>query len=203
MFTGIVQGLATVKSVEERGALNRLTLTLPAQNSENFQLGASIAVAGTCLTITGFKGQDVSFDVIAQTLKVTNLGQLRTGEHVNFERAARFSDEIGGHLISGHIGSTVSISDVIHTPNNCQIWFNTPATLSKYIMDKGFIGLNGCSLTIAEVEQARFCVHLIPETLSITTFGTAAAGDRVNIEIDHQTQTIVDTVERVLAHQNS
>jgi riboflavin synthase len=136
------------------------------------------------------------------TLKHTNLGELAVGDWVNIERAARFGDEIGGHNMSGHIALTAVIDQVIDTPNNRTVWFAMPQESMKYVLAKGYIGIDGCSLTIGEVEQARFSVHLIPETLERTLFGRRAEGERVNIEFDPQTQAIVDTVERVLASKS-
>ena len=135
------------------------------------------------------------------TLEQTNLGLLQVGERVNVERAAKFGDEIGGHAMSGHISLTAEIVDIITSPNNCTVWFSLPLETMKYVLRKGYIGIDGCSLTIAEVDAGRFCVHLIPETLSRTLFGERKVGDRVNIEFDPQTQAIVDTVERVLENK--
>jgi riboflavin synthase len=136
------------------------------------------------------------------TLKLTNLGQIEVGNLVNIERAAKFGDEIGGHSMSGHISVMGKIVDVIDTPNNRTIWFELPQDSMKYVLAKGYIGLDGCSLTIGEVEANRFSVHLIPETLQRTLFGQRKAGEMINVEFDPQTQAIVETVERVLAAKN-
>jgi riboflavin synthase len=132
-------------------------------------------------------------------LKLTNLGLLEVGQSVNIERAAKFGDEIGGHSMSGHISLVGHIDEIIDTPNNRTIWFELPKSEMKYVLAKGYIGLDGCSLTIGEVEENRFSVHLIPETLERTLFGARKVGDKINVEFDPQTQAIVDTVERVLA----
>lgn len=199
MFTGIVQGLADVVCTRQLDNLLKLTLQLPDNYSHNLQTGASIAVNGTCLTVVGFTGNQVEFDVIGETLKLTNLSHCQEGEQVNFERAARFGDEIGGHLLSGHITATVRVLERLESPNNCTLWLEAPAALLPYLMPKGFVALNGCSLTIGEVGQDRFSIHLIPETLTRTTFGSAQTGTVINLEPDPQTQTIVDTVNRYLA----
>ncbi len=199
MFTGIVQGKATVKAIEHKDQFMRLQLELPEERANDLQLGASIAVNGTCLTITAFEGNQVSFDLIMETLRVTNLGELSIGDQVNFERAASFGDEIGGHLLSGHIHDQVSICEIEKSENNCVLWFKTASQWLKYILPKGFVALNGCSLTIGEVKEDRFNVYLIPETLAMTTFGRSVIGDKINLEIDPQTQAIVDTVERYMA----
>jgi riboflavin synthase len=156
------------------------------------------------LTVTAIEGNRVSFDLIKETLRLTNLGDLKLGSVVNIERAAKFSDEIGGHIMSGHIICTAEISKIFTSENNRQIWFKiADAALMKYVLHKGFIGIDGISLTIGEVVKKSFCVHLIPETLERTTLGKKRLGDKVNIEIDPQTQAVVDTVERVLASREA
>lgn len=202
MFTGIVQGKATVITTELKDQFMQLTLELPEAHSANFQNGASIAVNGTCLTITDFKDNRVQFDLIMETLRVTNLGTLKPGDTVNFERAARIGDEIGGHLLSGHIHTQVKICQIEKPEDNRIVWFEADPQWIRYILPKGFVALNGCSLTIGEVEGNRFNVFLIPETLSVTTFGTAEVGNQINLEVDSQTQAVVDTVERYMAQQN-
>ena len=150
--------------------------------------------------MTEINGARISFDLMKETLRITNLGDIQVGDEVNVERAAKFSDEIGGHLMSGHIMTTAEIVKILTSENNRQIWFKVQdPTLMKYILYKGFIGIDGISLTVGEVTATRFCVHLIPETLQRTTLGSEKLGDRVNIEIDPQTRAVVDTVERVLA----
>lgn len=167
---------------------------------DGLETGASVAHNGCCLTVTEINGNHVSFDLMKETLRITNLGDLKVGDWVNVERAAKFSDEIGGHLMSGHIMTTAEVAKILTSENNRQIWFKVQdSQLMKYILYKGFIGIDGISLTVGEVTPTRFCAHLIPETLERTTLGKKKLGARVNIEIDPQTQTVVDTVERVLA----
>jgi len=199
MFTGIVQGTAEVLAIEPADQFIALTLEFPASAGTDFSIGASIALNGTCLTVRKFEGSRVWFDAIASTLKLTNLGELTAGSRVNFERAAKIGDEIGGHLMSGHIIDTVKITAIERTETNCCISFERPEKYTRYLLDKGFVGLNGCSLTMTDVTDATFSVWLIPETLERTLFGQAQVGDRVNLEIDPQTQAIVDTVESYLA----
>ncbi len=199
MFTGIVQGTAEVVEIIEKRAFRTHIVRMPADAVDGLEPGASVAHNGCCLTVTGIDGDRVSFDLMQETLRVTNLGLLRTGDRVNFERAARFGDEIGGHQMSGHINCTAEVLDVIESENNRQIRFRLPAAFAKYIFSKGYIGIDGISLTIGQVNHDQFDVNLIPETLTRTNIGSRIAGDRVNIEIDPQTQAIVETVERVLA----
>ncbi|MGY3569816.1 riboflavin synthase subunit alpha [Vibrio paucivorans] len=199
MFTGIVQGMATVVAIDKKQDFQTHTVRLESSMSEGLTIGASVAHNGCCLTVTKIDGELISFDLMQATLKLTNLGELKEGGAVNIERAAKFGDEIGGHSMSGHISLQAQVSDVIDTPNNRTIWFTLPMDAMKYVLAKGYIGLDGCSLTIGEVEQNRFSVHLIPETLERTLFGHRKVGDHINVEFDPQTQAIVDTVERVLA----
>ena len=199
MFTGIVKGLFPVGRIEKFNELNRITVLLPSTLLEGLETGASIAVNGCCLTVATFDQESATFDVMKETLRVTNLGALEEGDKVNIERAARFGDEIGGHLLSGHIHDTVEICDIKQEENNVTVFFQFAPEWQDYILPKGYVSLNGCSLTIGEkVKGGRFCIHLIPETLRMTSFGTAEVGDRVNLEIDSQTQAIVTTVRSYL-----
>ncbi|MDW1926828.1 riboflavin synthase subunit alpha [Vibrio sp. 1733] len=199
MFTGIVQGTAKVVKIDKKERFQTHVVELSDELCKGLEIGASVAHNGCCLTVTKIEGNLISFDLMQATLALTNLGQLVEGDSVNIERAAKFGDEIGGHSMSGHISLTADIVDIIDTPNNRTTWFQLPQESMKYVLAKGYIGLDGCSLTIGEVEACRFSVHLIPETLQRTLFGVRQVGERVNIEFDPQTQAIVDTVERVLA----
>lgn len=204
MFTGIVQGTAPVVSIDEKSNFRTHVVKFPRELLPDLELGASVAHNGCCLTVTNVEGDLVSFDLMKETLRITNLGDVAVGSVVNLERAAKFNDEIGGHLMSGHIICTAEIVKILTSENNRQIWFKMPnPELMKYVLHKGFIGIDGISLTIGEVTKSRFCVHLIPETLQRTTLGVKRLGDKVNIEIDPQTQAVVDTVERVLASRDA
>ncbi|HKM95583.1 MAG TPA: riboflavin synthase subunit alpha [Buttiauxella sp.] len=204
MFTGIVQGTATLVSIDEKPNFRTHVVALPDEMLPGLETGASVAHNGCCLTVTEINGNHVSFDLMKETLRITNLGELVEGDSVNVERAAKFNDEIGGHLMSGHIMTTAEVSKILTSENNRQIWFKIQdKTLMKYILHKGYIGIDGISLTVGEVTATRFCVHLIPETLQRTTLGSKKLGNRINIEIDPQTQAIVDTVERVLAQREA
>ncbi|MDN4629246.1 riboflavin synthase subunit alpha [Erwinia sp. DT-104] len=204
MFTGIVQGTAEVLAIEEKPNFRTHIVRLPDELLPGLELGASVSHNGCCLTVTGVDGNRVSFDLVKETLRITNLGDLKPGDIVNVERAAKFSDEIGGHLMSGHIMTTAEICKILTSENNREIWFKPQdSEQMKYILHKGFIGIDGISLTVGEVTKSKFCVHLIPETLARTTLGGKRLGDRVNIEIDPHTQAIVETVERVLAQREA
>ncbi|MGM0767185.1 MAG: riboflavin synthase subunit alpha [Pseudomonadota bacterium] len=197
MFTGIVQGVATIEKVSPAPGLNTYAIRLPAGHCEGVTIGASVAINGACLTVTRQQGDCLYFDAMQETLKLTTLGRVNEGDRVNFERAARIGDEIGGHLLSGHIHTTATVTSIERPDNNVTIEFEVPQAWARYIFPKGYIAINGASLTIGDVTQNRFNVHLIPETLRATTFSDLREGDMVNIEIDSQTQTIVDTLARL------
>jgi riboflavin synthase len=197
MFTGIVQGVATIEAVNAEPGLSTFVVRFPDGMLDSISTGASVAINGTCLTVTRQEGHSLYFDAMQETLGLTTLGDLKTGDRVNFERAARIGDEIGGHLLSGHIHTTATVVSVERPENNCTLTFELPQAWARYLFPKGYIAINGASLTIGEVDDGRFNVHLIPETLRATTFAELEEGDRVNIEVDSQTQTIVDTLARM------
>lgn len=199
MFTGIVQGQGILLDIIEKQDFRTHLVQLPQTMLAGLELGASVAHNGCCLTVTAIDGDRIAFDLMQETLRVTNLGQLNVGDSVNLERAARFGDEIGGHAMSGHIMAQSELLERTETQTNTTLWFALPATLAKYVFTKGYIGIDGISLTLGEVREDRFAVHLIPETLARTNLGQIEPGLQVNIEIDPQTQAIVDTVERVMA----
>lgn len=201
MFTGIVQGMGTVLAVDEKTHFRTHDIALPECIADGLVPGASVAHNGCCLTVTAIDGHRARFDLMQETLSVTNLGKLKVGDRVNLERAARFGDEVGGHLMSGHIMGLATIIRVVRHLDNWTVWLRVPIALTRYLFTKGFIGVDGISLTIGEVSGQEFCVHLIPETLTRTIISTRKEGDQVNIEVDPQTQTVVDTVERMLSQR--
>ena len=202
MFSGIVQGVAPIHSITEKADFRTQVVKLPPEMRKGLAIGASVANNGVCLTVTEINDDLVSFDLMQETLRITNLGALKVGDWVNIERAMQMGAEIGGHILSGHEYCTATISNIIASENNRQIWFELPNTeVMKYILTKGFVAVDGISLTVGEVRGNQFCVNLIPETLQRTLMGQRNLGDRVNIEIDSQTQAIVDTVERYLANR--
>lgn len=197
MFTGIVQNKANVRIERSENQLKTFSIELTEKQASGLTLGGSIALNGVCLTVTKIDQSRAFFDVMMETLRATNLGQLQDGDAVNVERAAKFGDDIGGHAVSGHVSSTVRVVEIQKPENNCIIWFEISPEQRKYLFNKGFVSLNGCSLTIGEVEAERFNIYLIPETLAVTTFGEMTVGCEVNIEYDANTQAIVDTLSRM------
>jgi riboflavin synthase len=203
MFTGIVQGQARVVSMERKADIVTIRLGFPAGFLTSITIGASVSVHGCCLTVTSCKGDEATFDMVPETLVRTSFKTLKEGSLLNVERSLKFGDEVGGHILSGHVDVVATIAGIERLEHSRVVAFQVPAEWTKYIFEKGYIALNGASLTITGVDRAasRFTISLIPETLAKTTFGTAAVGDDVNVEIDRSTQAIVDTVERVLAQR--
>ena len=198
MFTGIVQGVGKIIDIIDQDKLRTYQVKLPHHLINNIEIGASIANDGCCLTVTGIENDCVTFDIMQETLALTTLGSKKLNDLVNIERSAKYGDEIGGHVMSGHVSCRATIIDIQKTATNCQMTLAMPEKFMKYVLYKGFIGIDGASLTVGEVKDNQFNIHLIPETLAITTLDCKKIGDEVNIEIDSQTQAIVDTVERVL-----
>jgi riboflavin synthase len=201
LFTGLVQGTAEVVSFDDVGDFARLKLKFPPKTLDGILIGASVACNGTCLTVVETEGDTACFDLIVETLRATNLGELVPGSSVNYERSARVGDEIGGHTVSGHVHAKATIVEQEDTENNRRVVFELDEKWSKYILPKGFVAVDGCSLTVGETSPGRFNVWLIPETIRQTVFANKDVGSTVNIEIESQTQTIVDTIERVLAEK--
>ena len=197
MFTGIVQGVARVAEITEKPGLTSFTLDFPPGFCEGLEIGASVACDGVCLTVTALHGANqADFDVMQQSLALTTLAGLRQGSRLNVERAARDGAEIGGHPLSGHVDFTGTIAAIRRPENNHVIRIQVAPRWMRYIFAKGYIAINGASLTVAEADRRAgwFEVWLIPETLRMTTFGDKAEGATLNIEIERQTQVFVDTV---------
>ena len=196
MFTGIVQGLGTLKSIEEGDGITTFCVKCP--DTQDLVIGASVAIDGVCLTATSIKGELVTFDIIPETMERTTLGERVVDDTVNIERSLRYGGEVGGHLLSGHIIGRGLVTYSESVGEGAQLKLKAPPSIQKYIQTKGYIGIDGISLTLGEVNENEFDLHIIPETLRLTTLGSKQAGDAVNIEIDSTTMMIVETVERLL-----
>ena len=196
MFTGIVQGLGTIKSIEEGDGITTFCVTCP--DTQELAIGASVAIDGVCLTATSINNELVTFDVIPETMERTTLGERVVDDEVNIERSLRYGDEVGGHLLSGHIIGRGLVTYSESVGEGAQLKIKAPPSIQKYIQTKGYIGIDGISLTLGEVNENEFDLHIIPETLRLTTLGSKQAGDAVNIEIDSTTMMIVETVERLI-----
>lgn len=201
MFTGIVAGTGSITEMSGSDVV-RIVINFQSVSTDNLETGASVSIDGTCLTVVEINSPNISFDVIPETLQKTTLGSKSTGGLVNLERALKMGDELGGHLLSGHILGMGEITERVEGKENLDLRISCPSHIMKFVQEKGYIAVDGISLTIGNVDETSFSLHLIPETIALTTIGTKQIGQKVNIEVDSMTQTIVTTVERILEARN-
>jgi riboflavin synthase len=202
MFSGIIRGIYSVVKADIIDSGLSLVLNFDHKLIPGLEIGASISVNGVCLTVVNyFQGQEqtysVHFEVVPETLRRTNLSELKVGSLVNIERSLKFGDEVGGHLCSGHVDGLATVTNIEKIGEGAEIDFSVEEVHSKFILEKGYVALNGASLTVAKKLVTGFRVAFIPETLSKTNLGNLVIGSKVNIEIDRATQAIVETVERL------
>ncbi|MCU4311234.1 riboflavin synthase subunit alpha [Acinetobacter variabilis] len=201
MYTGIVQGLEKVVDIRQGNGFITIVVSNENQFFQDVFIGASVAINGVCLTVTTIdqKLNQIHFDISDVTLALTTLKSLQVGDEVNVERSAKVGAENGGHNLYGHIEGTAIIKNLEHRGETYHIDIQIPDGNIKYFFLKGFIGLNGCSLTVNRVDRANseISIDLIPETLRLTTWKNAKVGDEVNYEIDQTTRTLVDTLENI------
>ena len=197
MFTGIVAGTGRIAELEGNDVI-RIVIDFAMVSTEGLEEGASVSVDGVCLTVVDINDKHISFDAIPETLSLTTLGEKIVGNWVNLERALKMGDELGGHLLSGHIMGVGEIIERTSGDDHLDLLIDCPDDILKFVQQKGYIAIDGISLTIGEVDDGGFALHLIPETMKLTTIGGKQLGEHVNIEVDSMTQTIVSTVERVL-----
>lgn len=196
MFTGIVQGVGEVITKTSHNTVTSMTIKLP--NVKSLAIGASVSINGVCLTVVSLDSNVVQFDIIDETLKRTNLGDISVGDFVNIERSLKFGDEVGGHVLSGHIFDTGIINSKAKKGDQMSLSILAPPSIQKYLTEKGYIAIDGISLTVGEIKDGCFDLHIIPETMRLTILDSKEVGDIVNIEIDSNTQLIVETIERLL-----
>lgn len=182
MFTGIITDKGRVAKLERRGDLRARMQT--SYDTSGIEIGASIACDGVCLTVIATGGDWFDVEISAETLSKSTLGGWTEGREVNLERALRVGDELGGHIVSGHVDGVAEILSVRPEGDSTRFEFRAPDALARFIAPKGSVVLDGTSLTVNEVDGATFGVNIIPHTKAVTTWGRAAAGDRVNLEID-------------------
>lgn len=195
MFTGIVAGTAKITRIIEKKEIRSFSIDL-GPYLENLTVGASVSIDGVCLTVVSINGDIVDFDVIDETLRRTTMSMKEEGDNVNIERSLKFGDELGGHILSGHIMTKARILEIEDKGEGMDIIIEIPDDVNPYIMEKGYIAIDGISLTIGSVSNNSFELHIIPETLRVTTIGQKDVGEFVNLEIDSQTQSIVQTIMR-------
>ena len=199
VFSGIVEGTAVVSRVTKETGLYRVEIEASPDFSSGLQIGGSVCVDGVCLTASSINSNFLVFDVMMETLNVTTLNNVKENDIVNVERSVKLGDEIGGHLVSGHVSDVVTICQIDKPENNHVITFQTNSEVIRYVFTKGYIALNGVSLTVGEVNRSdnRFSVYLIPETLRLTNLGSKEVGDSINLEIETQTRNMIDTISVV------
>jgi riboflavin synthase len=197
MFTGIVQDVGKVLALEPRGGDTRLTVAVDRLDLARIATGDSICVQGCCLTALGLQGKTFQADLSRETLALTTLGELEAASAVNLEPSLRAGDPLGGHLVSGHVDGIARVLESTQDARSLRLLFAAPPALSRYIARKGSVAVDGVSLTVNEVDGARFGVNLIPHTLGVTTLGGLRAGMRVNLEVD----PIARYVERLLGER--
>ena len=198
MFTGIVSGQGIIHKIKNNVDYASITIKAPAGFSKNLKRGASVAVNGVCLTAKKGATDLLEFDVITETLEKTNFKLLSKGNKVNLERSMKADTEIGGHLVSGHIHGVGVIKSINERGQTKDLRIQPPASLMEYLFYKGYVGLNGCSLTIGKVFKSSFNIHLIPETIKVTNFQKMKKGDLINIEIDQTTINTVETIKKIM-----
>jgi len=184
MFTGIVTDIGEVVAIEERAKeLRRLTIAC-AYDPTSIAIGASIACSGVCMTAVATGKKTFSVDAAAETLNVTTVGRWRTGTRVNLERSLKMGDELGGHLVSGHVDGVAELTARKDLTDMARLTLRVPKPLARFIAQKGSVALDGVSLTVNEVAADTFSVLIIPHTLAVTTLGPLKQGDRLNLEVD-------------------
>lgn len=196
MFTGIVAGISQITAIEDGEEIRSFVVDL-AGFDEGLEVGASVALDGVCMTVVSIEGTVVRFDAIPETLERTTLGGLVAEDWVNVERSLRMGDELGGHILSGHILMTARILQRTERGEGVDLLIENPTEAIPYILEKGYVAVDGMSLTVGEVSESSFALHIIPETLRVTTIGEKQVGHSVNIEIDSRTQAVVDTIRRM------
>ena len=195
MFTGIVSGTAKVSSLEKTESGCILTVDLEGF-VEGLEIGASVSIDGVCLTVVSIEGALVRFDAIKETLERTTMGDKEIGDLVNVERSLKVGDELGGHILSGHVMSSAKIIERKEDGMGIELLVENPEICRPFILEKGYIAVDGMSLTVGEVSQSYFGLYIIPETMRVTSIGKKTVGDGVNIEVDSRTQAVVETMLR-------
>ena len=193
MFTGIVAAACEVVAIEQGEEVRSILVNLSGHD-EDLGIGASVAIDGVCMTVVSTQDGLVEFEAIPETLERTTIGFLRQGSRVNIERSLRMGDELGGHILSGHVMSTARIVQRTEKGEGIDLLIEHQDDTKSYILEKGYVAVDGMSLTVGEVHSEGFNLHIIPETLRVTTIGEKSEGDFVNIEVDSRTQAVVDTI---------
>ena len=198
MFSGIVQETGKVIEFVKEKDIYNLSIDCSSDLLSNLKKGASVSVNGVCLTVKDLNPEMLRFDLVEETIKRTNFQIIKAGDNVNLERSLKIGDEIGGHLVSGHIHGTSKVISMDIRDESWDVEFSVEPFMHDYILHKGYVAINGCSLTVGEVSSESFMIHLIPETLSITNLFQLQQNSIVNVELDQNTVVIADTVKKYL-----
>ena len=198
MFSGIVQETGKVIGFVKEKDIYNLSIECSSEFISDLKKGASISVDGVCLTVKDENPEILRFDLVEETIKKTNFQNIKTGDNVNLERSLKMGDEIGGHPVSGHIHGNSKVISIDKRDQSWDVKFSVESFMHDYMLHKGYVAINGCSLTIGEVSNESFTIHLIPETLSITNLFQLEQDSVVNIELDQNTIIIADTVKKYL-----
>ena len=201
MFSGIVQEIGMIDSLVEGNEHLTITVSCSKDFAKDKKVGDSVSVDGVCLTITKKTNSSLTFDAVKETLERTIIKNYAKGSYVNIESSLSFGGAVGGHLMSGHIHLKGVVKEVLIVGDSKDIVIDSSSEWSKYLSEKGYIGINGCSITIGKIHDSRFQIHLIPETLKTTNLDNLVFGDEINLEIDQSTIAIVDTTERILKNK--
>lgn len=196
MFSGIVQALSKKVKFKEKDYGYKISVTVPANFTKKLKKGDSVAVNGVCLTVVNFKKDMIEFDVVYESIKLTNISEKFSSIPFNLERSLKVGDEVGGHFVSGHVHN---ISEIISFEKKEEriLKIKLPSNLKGYIFKKGYVSINGISLTVVNVTNNFFTISIIPETISKTNLSFLKKGDFVNVEADQQTISIVETVKKL------
>lgn len=197
MFTGIITDIGIVRELEQQGDLRARITT--GYDTVSIDIGASIASDGVCLTVIALGDDWYDVQVSAETVSKTNLGSWAEGERVNLERALKVGDELGGHIVSGHVDGVAEVIAIVDEGDSTRVTLRAPEELSRFIAPKGSVALNGTSLTVNEVDGTSFGINFIPHTKDVTTWGDVAVGDRVNLEIDTLARYVARLAETTTA----
>ncbi len=196
MYTGIVAGTAPIIEIIDSESVRTFTVDLTGFD-EGLETGASVSLDGVCMTVVSLDDGRVVFDAISETLERTTLSERVVGDMLNVERSLRVGDELGGHILSGHIVGTSEILTRESVGKGIDLLISIPDGYQHFILEKGYIAVDGMSLTVGKCDEIGFHLHIIPETLRITSIGSKSVGENVNIEIDSRTQAVVETMMRM------
>ena len=184
MFTGLVQGIGLIRGVDTSAGGSRIEVEISSIDISNVQIGASVCCSGCCLSVVGKSETSLFFDVSRETLDKTIIGSWKEGARINVEPSLRLGDEMGGHIVSGHVDTTTKIANIAQDGDCWRVEIAIPNGFAHYIASKGSVAVDGISLTVNEVEQTHFGVNIIPHTWQNTSFSDRKVGDKVNIEVD-------------------